>query len=66
MTVAAELLPGIGTQSWDIAVAAGGPALLEVNYGGDLNLSQLASGYGILDTTFRAHLATHGYRLPAE
>ena len=66
VTVAAELLPGIGTQSWDIAVAAGGPALLEVNYGGDLNLNQLASGYGILDTTFRAHLATHGYRLPAE
>lgn len=59
---AAPLLPGIGTQSWDIAVAEPGPVILEVNFGGDLNLSQLASGYGTLDERFRQHLAQHGYR----
>jgi hypothetical protein len=59
---AAPLLPGIGTQSWDIAVAEAGPVILEVNFGGDLNLSQLASGYGTLDETFRQHLARHGYK----
>ncbi len=59
---AAGLLPGIGTQSWDIAVAAAGPVILEVNYGGDLNLSQLASGQGTLDDVYLAHLRRHGYR----
>ncbi len=58
---AAPLLPGIGTQSWDIAVAEAGPVILEVNFGGDLNLSQLASGYGTLDEPFQEHLARHGY-----
>jgi hypothetical protein len=62
VTTAALLLPGIGTQSWDVAVASTGGVLLEVNFGGDLNLSQLASGRGTLDDTFREHLARHGYR----
>lgn len=35
---AAGVLPGIGTQSWDVALTAHGPVLLEVNFGGDLNL----------------------------
>ena len=59
---AAPLLSGIGTQSWDVAVAEPGPVILEVNFGGDLNLSQLASGYGTLDETFRQHLTRHGYQ----
>ena len=59
---AAGLLPGIGTQSWDIAVAEGGPVLLEVNFGGDLNLSQIASGRGTLDDVYHAHLVRNGYR----
>jgi hypothetical protein len=59
---AALLLPGIGTQSWDVAVTDAGPVLLEVNFGGDLNLSQLASGRGALDEVFRQHLARHGYK----
>ena len=60
---AAAMLPGIGTQSWDVAVAAEGPVILEVNFGGDLNLSQIACGYGTLDETYRQHLAQHGYGL---
>ena len=32
------------------------PCFLEVNYGGDLNLQQLAHGAGILDATCQAHL----------
>jgi Sugar-transfer associated ATP-grasp len=59
---AAESLPGIRTQSWDIALAAEGPVLLEVNYGGDLNLAQLAHGTGVLDERYVEHLARCGYR----
>ncbi len=46
---AATVFPGIRTQSWDIAVTDQGPVLLEVNFGGDLNLAQLAEGKGVLD-----------------
>jgi hypothetical protein len=35
---AAAAFPGIRTQSWDVALSDCGPVLLEVNYGGDLNL----------------------------
>jgi len=60
---AARLLPGIRTQSWDIALTDAGPVLLEVNFGGDLNLAQLASGTGALDGRYRRHLQACGYRL---
>ena len=59
---AGEILPGIRTQSWDVALAATGPVLLEVNYGGDLNLAQLAHGAGVLDERYIEHLACCGYR----
>jgi hypothetical protein len=59
---AAAVLPGIRTQSWDVALAAHGPVLLEVNYGGDLNLAQLAHGTGVLDDRYAEHLAQCGYR----
>jgi hypothetical protein len=58
---AALTLPGVRTQSWDVAMTRNGPVLLEVNFGGDLNLAQLAWGTGILDDTYRAHLRTCGY-----
>lgn len=60
---AARLLPGIRTQSWDIALTDRGPVPLEVNFGGDLNLSQLAYGAGVLDEGFSAHLRRCGYRI---
>ena len=59
---AATVFPGIRTQSWDIAVTNQGPVLLEVNFGGDLNLAQLAEGKGVLDDDYRAHLRQCGFR----
>ncbi|HEX4174147.1 MAG TPA: hypothetical protein VHY82_16915, partial [Acetobacteraceae bacterium] len=47
--------------SWDIALTDRGPVLLEVNWGGDLNLAQLAYGRGVLDSEFAAHLNANGY-----
>jgi hypothetical protein len=59
---ASRLLPAIRTQSWDIAVTDEGPIPLEVNFGGDLNLAQLASGAGVLDEAYRSHLTSCGYK----
>jgi hypothetical protein len=59
---ASRLLPAIRTQFWDIAVTDEGPIPLEVNFGGDLNLAQLASGAGVLDETYRSHLTSSGYK----
>jgi hypothetical protein len=36
---AASVFPGIRTQSWDVAAMEQGPIFLEVNFGGDLNLT---------------------------
>ena len=66
MTMAEEasrLLPGLRTQSWDIALSAAGPVPLEVNFGGDLNLAQLAYGAGVLDDRYEGHLRSCGYRI---
>jgi hypothetical protein len=62
-TTAAALLPGIRTQSWDIALTDAGPVPLEVNFGGDLNLTQLALAACVLDATYREHPRHCGYRL---
>ena len=63
---AAALFPGIRTQSWDVALTADGPVLLELNFGGDLNLHQLAHNRGILSDSYCRHLRACGYkgRLP--
>jgi hypothetical protein len=58
---AAAVFPGIRTQSWDIALTDQGPILLEVNFGGDLKLAQLAEGRGVLDDEYRAHLRQCGF-----
>ena len=60
---AAALFPGIRTQSWDVALSDRGPALLEMNYGGDPNLGQLAHGKGVLDEVCAEHLRRCGYKL---
>lgn len=68
MTDIAPLFPGIGTQSWDIALADTGPVALELNWGGDLHLHQLAHGRGILDGVYRDHVAARvsGRRSPGK
>ena len=58
---AAGMLPGIRTQSWDIALTPDGPVALEVNWGGDLNLHQLAHDRGALTPSFCKHLREAGY-----
>jgi len=59
---AASLFPGVRTQSWDVALTSDGPVLLEFNYGGDLNLHQLAHRRGILTESYVAHLHRCGYK----
>jgi hypothetical protein len=60
---AAALFPAIRTQSWDVALTEGGPHLLEVNFGGDLDLHQMAHRRGVLSPTYGAHLKTCGVKL---
>jgi hypothetical protein len=60
---AAALFPGIRTQSWDVALSDRGPVLLEVNYGGDLNLGRLAHGKDVLDEVYAEHLRRCGCKL---
>lgn len=59
---AASLLPGIETQGWDVALTSKGPILLELNFGGDLNLHQIAHQKGILGSGYIEHLRNCGYR----
>ena len=59
---AAPIFAGIHTQSWDVALTENGPVLLEINFGGDLNLAQLATGKGVLDAAYSEHLREWGYR----
>jgi hypothetical protein len=50
---AAAALPGVRFQCWDIALVADGPILLEVNYFGEVPLSQLPGGPGFYDEEFK-------------
>ena len=59
---AARNFTGIKVQSWDVAFTKKGPIVLEVNYGGDLNLSQLASGKGVMEKEYCDLLRQSGYR----
>jgi hypothetical protein len=61
---ASPLFPGIRTQSWDVAITDHGPVLLELNWGGDLYLHQIAHGIGVLDDAYCAHLRACGFQGP--
>ncbi|MGD9867462.1 MAG: sugar-transfer associated ATP-grasp domain-containing protein, partial [Hyphomicrobiales bacterium] len=52
MRGAPKYFAGVKTQSWDIALTTRGPIALEMNWGGDLNLHQIAHGEGILQGEF--------------
>ncbi|MCC6469127.1 MAG: hypothetical protein IT563_12475 [Alphaproteobacteria bacterium] len=58
---AASAFPAIRTQSWDVALTDAGPVLLEFNFGGDLNLHQLAHRRGALSDRYIEHLRRCGY-----
>ena len=58
---ASRFLAGVRVQSWDVALTSEGPVLLEVNFGGDLNLAQLSSGKGIMTKEFCRVLRESGY-----
>lgn len=60
----ASSFPGIRTQSWDIALTREGPVPLEFNFGGDLNLHQIAHRRGALTNRYIEHLKRCGYRRP--
>jgi hypothetical protein len=62
LTAAARHFPAIRTQSWDVAVTNDGPVLMELNFGGDLGLVQLAHGSGILTGEYCDHLRKSGYK----
>jgi hypothetical protein len=53
---AATIFPSLHIQSWDVALTNDGPALLELNPGGNLNVIQLAAGRGVFDPEFRDFL----------
>lgn len=53
---AANAIPGLPLQAWDIALCPDGPVLVETNIGGDVNLPQIASGSGIMDPRLAAFL----------
>ncbi len=49
-------------QSWDVALTDQRLVLLELNFGGDFNLAQLAHGAGVLDDAFAEQMRRRGYR----
>ena len=59
---ASACMPGLRTQSWDVAITDRGPVLVEVNSKGNFSGPQIASGMGILDEAYEAHLRRCGYR----
>lgn len=59
---AASIFPGVRTQSWDVALTPEGPVPLEFNFGGDLNLHQLAHRRGALTDSYVEHLRRCGYQ----
>lgn len=63
LAAAAPVFAGIRTQSWEVAFIGDGPVFFELNYDGDFNLAQLASGNRALDGRYVAHPRECGYRI---
>ena len=59
MSRAALAFPGIPLQSWDVAITEEGILLLEMNYDGDMNLIQTATGRGVLSGPIGRALVNH-------
>jgi hypothetical protein len=54
----ARALPGFRLQSWDIALSARGPVILEMSVPADLDLVQHAYGYGVMDESLQRFVRT--------
>lgn len=63
MLAAAPVFAGIQTQSWEVALIDDGPVFFKLNYNGDFNLAQLASGSRALDDRYVAHQRECGFRI---
>ncbi len=59
---ASACMPGLRTQSWDVAITERGPVLIEVNSKGNFSGPQIASGRGFRDEAYETHLKRCGYR----
>jgi hypothetical protein len=59
----AQLFSPLRFQSWDIALTASGPVVVELNPGSAFNLSQLATGRGFLTDEFLEFLGECGCKL---
>jgi hypothetical protein len=62
VTKAVRLVAATRTQSWDVVLIDARPMPSRPTIGGDLNLTQLASGAGVLGTTYRAHPECGGHQ----
>lgn len=56
---AATSVPGLRYQSWDLAIGADGPVLMELNFRGGLAAVQAPAPHGILDAEFRDFWGRH-------
>jgi hypothetical protein len=56
---AASTLPGIRYQGWDIAMGHEGPSILELNFRGGIDITQVPGVRGFNDAEFRAFLARY-------
>jgi Sugar-transfer associated ATP-grasp len=59
----AQLFAPLRFQSWDVALTAAGPVVVEFNPGSAFNLSQLATGRGFLTDEFLEFLGDCGCKL---
>jgi glutathione synthase/RimK-type ligase-like ATP-grasp enzyme len=56
---AAAAMPGLRYQSWDIALGADGPQILELNFRGGLDITQIPGTGGFFDPEFREFWARY-------
>jgi hypothetical protein len=55
----AAALPGLRYQSWDVAIGPEGPVILELNYRGGIDITQIPGTAGFFDAEFREFWARY-------
>ncbi|MEM7177803.1 MAG: sugar-transfer associated ATP-grasp domain-containing protein [Pseudomonadota bacterium] len=63
-TCLAASMPEMTMQGWDVGITDRGYVPIEVNFGGDVNLQQLAHNKGTMTPRYVAHLKARGYNGP--